>query len=67
MGKRTAVERAVFSLTCDLPAGVSVTQMRRYIENALVNYFEDRDPENPTTQKPTFSIGLLERHVKYHR
>lgn len=64
MSRKTTGERVVYSLSVDLPPGVSCTQMVKYIEAALSNYFDDREPSGP---KPDLKhhIKLLERHVKY--
>lgn len=67
MAKKASSERAVFSVALDLPNGVSVTQMRRYIENALQNYFDDSQSDKAERININFSIKLLERHVKYTR
>jgi len=67
MSRRTIVgERVVYTLSIDLPPGLTCTSMAKYIDNALVE-FRKTDSAPDVDGPLKFSINLLERHVRYSR
>lgn len=74
MSRKTLGERAVYTVSVDLPPGVSCTQMVKYLDAAWANFREESsvgEDSQTSSSSPirntTITIKLSERHVKYSR